>query len=51
MLRSMGVAWIRRGVVWRGTKYELGDLRKHNSPFQWERAVKMEMKAKLRAEP
>jgi cellulose synthase/poly-beta-1,6-N-acetylglucosamine synthase-like glycosyltransferase len=51
MLRSMVVAWVRGGVVWRGTKYELRDLRRHNSPFQWDNAVRREMKAKMRAEP
>jgi hypothetical protein len=39
MTRSMLAAWVRRGVMWRGTFYPLGDLRKHNSPFQWERAA------------
>jgi cellulose synthase/poly-beta-1,6-N-acetylglucosamine synthase-like glycosyltransferase len=37
MLRSMVVVWWQRGVVWRGTLYELRDLRRHNSPFVWER--------------
>jgi glycosyltransferase involved in cell wall biosynthesis len=39
MARSMLSAWGRRGVMWRGTFYPLGDLRKHNRPFQWERAA------------
>jgi cellulose synthase/poly-beta-1,6-N-acetylglucosamine synthase-like glycosyltransferase len=51
MLRSMVVALVRRGVVWRGTKYELRDLRRHNSPFQWERAAKAAGRARMRAEP
>ncbi|HEY4358634.1 MAG TPA: glycosyltransferase [Acidobacteriaceae bacterium] len=37
LLRSMLAAWIRRGVVWRGTHYPLSELRKHNSPMQWRR--------------
>jgi GT2 family glycosyltransferase len=40
MLQSMVVVWARRGVVWRGTFYPLRDLRKHNSPFAWERAAR-----------
>jgi hypothetical protein len=40
MLRSMVVVWARRGVVWRGTYYPLRDLRRHNSPFVWERAAR-----------
>jgi glycosyltransferase involved in cell wall biosynthesis len=40
MLRSMVVVWLRRGVVWRGTYYPLRDLRRHNSPFVWERAAR-----------
>ena len=36
MLRSMVAAWVRGGVVWRGTQYPLRELRQHNSPFQWE---------------
>lgn len=39
MVRSMGSAWVRRGVMWRGTFYPLRELRQHNSPFQWERAA------------
>jgi glycosyltransferase involved in cell wall biosynthesis len=39
MLRSMLVALVRRGVMWRGTFYPLRELRMHNSPFQWERAA------------
>jgi cellulose synthase/poly-beta-1,6-N-acetylglucosamine synthase-like glycosyltransferase len=39
MLRSAIVVWWQRGVVWRGTLYELEDLRRHNSPFSWERAA------------
>jgi glycosyltransferase involved in cell wall biosynthesis len=37
MVRSMFSVWRRGGVVWRGTHYALRDLRRHNSPFQWER--------------
>jgi glycosyltransferase involved in cell wall biosynthesis len=40
MLRSMVVVLWQRGVVWRGTLYELRDLRQHNSPFVWEREAK-----------
>jgi cellulose synthase/poly-beta-1,6-N-acetylglucosamine synthase-like glycosyltransferase len=44
MLRSMAVVWWQRGVVWRGTLYELRDLRRHNSPFVWERQAKQKLK-------
>ena len=40
MLRSMTVALVRRGIMWRGTFYPLRELRQHNSPFEWERAAK-----------
>ena len=40
MVQSMVVVWARRGVVWRGTHYPLRDLRRHNSPFVWERAAR-----------
>ena len=40
MLRSMVVVLIQGGVVWRGTHYPLRDLRRHNSPFVWERAAR-----------
>jgi glycosyltransferase involved in cell wall biosynthesis len=40
MLRSMVVVSVQRGVVWRGTHYPLRDLRRHNSPFVWERAAR-----------
>ena len=40
MLRSVVVVWAQRGVVWRGTHYPLRDLRRHNSPFAWERAAR-----------
>jgi cellulose synthase/poly-beta-1,6-N-acetylglucosamine synthase-like glycosyltransferase len=46
MLRSMVVVWWQRGVVWRGTLYELRDLRRHNSPFVWERQGAQRRKAK-----
>jgi hypothetical protein len=61
MLRSMVVVLWQRGVVWRGTHYELRELRQHNSPFTWERvarglrqeqlqAKKMVKRARKRAE-
>jgi hypothetical protein len=37
MMRSMVVVLFQRGVRWRGTLYQLRDLRRHNSPFVWER--------------
>ncbi|MBW4037598.1 MAG: glycosyltransferase [Acidobacteria bacterium] len=40
MLRSMVVVLVQRGVVWRGTHYPLRDLRRHNSPFVWEREAR-----------
>jgi hypothetical protein len=40
LLRSMVVVLFKRGVMWRGTFYPLRDLRKHNSPFVWERAAR-----------
>ena len=40
MLRSMVVVTVQRGVVWRGTHYPLRDLRRHNSPFVWERTAR-----------
>jgi glycosyltransferase involved in cell wall biosynthesis len=39
LLRSMAAVWLKGGVVWRGTHYGLKDLRRHNSPFQWELAA------------
>ena len=38
-VRSMLSAWVRRGVMWRGTFYPLRELRTHNSPWQWERSA------------
>ena len=35
MLRSMTAVLWRGGVVWRGTHYDLRELRHHNSPFLW----------------
>lgn len=49
MLRSMVVVLVRRGVVWRGTYYPLRDLRKHNSPFVWERAARKQRDEEIRA--
>jgi glycosyltransferase involved in cell wall biosynthesis len=40
MVRSMVIVWWQRGVVWRGTHYGLRELRRHNSPFVWEREAK-----------
>jgi cellulose synthase/poly-beta-1,6-N-acetylglucosamine synthase-like glycosyltransferase len=40
MLWSMASAWVRRGVMWRGTFYPLKELREHNSPWQWERTAR-----------
>jgi GT2 family glycosyltransferase len=51
MLRSMVVVMARRGVVWRGTFYGLGELRRHNSPFQWERAAAALREEQRRAAP
>lgn len=45
MLRSMAVAWVRRGIMWRGTFYPLAELRRHNSPFFWEREAAKARKA------
>lgn len=39
MLRSMVVVLWQGGVRWRGTHYPLRELRRHNSPMQWERAA------------
>ena len=49
MLRSMVVVLVRRGVVWRGTYYPLRDLRKHNSPFVWEREARKTRDEAIRA--
>ena len=35
IVRSMVVAYLISGVRWRGTKYSLAELRRHNSPWQW----------------
>lgn len=50
MLRSMVVVWVRRGVVWRGTYYPLRDLRRHNSPFVWERAARKRRDEEINAQ-
>jgi hypothetical protein len=49
-LRSRGVVWVRRGVVWRGTYYPLRDLRRHNSPFMWERAARKRRDEEINAQ-
>lgn len=49
MLRSMVVVLAQRGVMWRGTLYPLRDLRKHNSPFVWERAARKKRDEEIRA--
>ncbi|MGA8940408.1 MAG: glycosyltransferase family 2 protein [Acidobacteriaceae bacterium] len=49
MLRSMVVVTVQRGVVWRGTHYPLRDLRKHNSPFVWEREARKKRDEEIRA--
>ncbi len=51
MLRSMVVVWVQRGVRWRGTHYALRDLRRHNNPFQWERAAAEQRDFERRARP
>jgi cellulose synthase/poly-beta-1,6-N-acetylglucosamine synthase-like glycosyltransferase len=48
MVQSMVVVWARRGVVWRGTHYPLRDLRRHNSPFVWERAARKKRDEEIR---
>jgi hypothetical protein len=49
MLRSMVVAFLIGGVRWRGTKYPLAELRRHNSPWKWEfEAAKKRRLEKLR---
>ena len=45
MLRSMTVVLWQRGVTWRGTHYPLWELRRHNSPLQWEMAAARERRA------
>jgi hypothetical protein len=47
MLRSMVMVWVQRGVVWRGTHYDLRDLRRHNSPFQWKPAPRKTRNQKM----
>jgi glycosyltransferase involved in cell wall biosynthesis len=48
MLRSMVVVLFQRGVMWRGTLYPLRDLRKHNSPFVWEREARKKRDEEVR---
>jgi hypothetical protein len=50
MLRSMVVVLWRGGVMWRGTHYRLRDLRRHNSPFVWEREARKRRDEQVRAE-
>jgi GT2 family glycosyltransferase len=50
MLRSMAVTLWQRGVVWRGTRYKLAELRQHNSPFVWEREARRLREEKRRGE-
>jgi glycosyltransferase involved in cell wall biosynthesis len=50
MLRSMVVVSVQRGVVWRGTHYPLQDLRRHNSPFVWERAARKMREEEMNAQ-
>jgi len=40
MLRSMVTVVRQGGVEWRGTHYGLKELRRHNSPFIWEREAR-----------
>lgn len=49
MLRSMLVVLWQGGVVWRGTLYPLADLRRHNSPFTWERQARKVRDEQVRA--
>ncbi len=41
MLRSMATVVRQGGVEWRGTHYGLKELRRHNSPFVWEREARV----------
>jgi cellulose synthase/poly-beta-1,6-N-acetylglucosamine synthase-like glycosyltransferase len=49
MFRSMTVVWWQRGVTWRGTLYDLNDLRQHNSPFVWEQQTKQRLRRDRRS--
>jgi hypothetical protein len=49
MLRSAAIILWQRGVIWRGTFYELKELRQHNSPFVWERAAQLLREEQLQA--
>jgi glycosyltransferase involved in cell wall biosynthesis len=48
MLRSMVVVLAQRGVMWRGTLYPLRELRRHNSPFVWEREARKKRDEEIR---
>jgi glycosyltransferase involved in cell wall biosynthesis len=48
MTRSMVVVLFQRGVLWRGTLYPLRDLRRHNSPFVWEREARKKLDEEIR---
>jgi len=48
MARSMVVVLYQRGVMWRGTLYPLRDLRRHNSPFVWEREARKKRDEEIR---
>jgi glycosyltransferase involved in cell wall biosynthesis len=49
LLWSMVVVLVRRGIVWRGTRYPLHELRRHNSPFVWERDARKKRDDGIRA--
>ena len=51
ILRSMASVWARRGVMWRGTFYPLHELRRHNSPWQWERTAAGARRAEEKSAP
>jgi glycosyltransferase involved in cell wall biosynthesis len=49
IVRSMVVVMWRGGVTWRGTHYRLRDLRRHNTPFGWEREARQRRDEQVRA--